>query len=251
MLKPVPQRITYAQEKLLNLVKERKLKKWCVENSFTHTSIYRLAVGDTLPTYRLISSMSHLISPIEWFYYTDEKIPYKVQLVPQWDYRRISKFVKEHKFDYRVIADKYGIEELTAYNLLVAYRSYPTIDFIKRASADYNPLDFFTESNIEVPRTFIPERGNIVNIKGALYLALTKQDFNKEHNFLTACRIVANCKDGVALEESDTKGFVNPADLHSFEFNYSNTKASLPSLIESVNPQITKEVLNRIKETLK
>ncbi len=251
MAKPTPQRTTYAQEKLLNLVRERQLKQWCVDNSFTHTTMYHLAMGDSLPTYRIISSMTHLIAPIEWLYYVDEPLPYKAQLVPQWDYRRISKFVREHKFDYKVIGEKYGLDDLAAYNLLVAYRTFPTVEFMRKASADCNPIDFFTESNIELPRTFVPDRGNIVNIKGTVLLVLTKKEFNKEHNFLSGCRIIADCKDGVKLEGTDTKGVVNIADLQSYHFNFSNVKASLPALIESVNAQTVRDVLTKVKEMLK
>ncbi len=251
MNKQIPSRITYAQEKLLKLVEERKLKKWCMDNSLTHTSIYRLAVGDTLPTYRIISSMTHLIAPIEWLFYTDEKLPYKPQILPQWDYKKNSKFIKEHKFDYKVIGEKYGLEELSAYNLLVAYRAYPTIQFIRNACSDFNPVEFFTDSEIEVPKTFIPERGDIVNIKNTAILVLSKKEFNESHNSLTGSAIISECSGGVKLEGTNTKGFVNISDLHSYSYNFSNVNAGLPSLIERLDSKTVREVLVKVREIFK
>lgn len=251
MNKPVPKRITYAQAKLLKLIEERKLKKWCMDNSLTHTSIYRLAVGDTLPTYRIISSMSHLIAPIEWLFYTDKKLPYTAQVVPQWDYKKKSKFIKEHRFDYKVIGKKYGLEELSAYNLFIAYRAYPTIQFMREVCKDFNPIEFFTDSKIEVTKTFIPDRGDIINIKNSVIIVLSKKEFNKSHNSIIGCTIVSDCKDGIKLNTPLVKGIVNIADLHSYNCNFSSMNASLPSLIEKNNSTTVKEILIKIKEIFK
>ena len=85
MGKERPERITYAQKKLLDLIDRRELRSWCAEHNLPHTTVYRLALGESIATYAMICSMVHLIPPAEWIYYTDEKIPYEVKTVPAWD----------------------------------------------------------------------------------------------------------------------------------------------------------------------
>ena len=75
MGKERPERITYAQKKLLDLIDRRELRSWCTEHNLPHTTVYRLALGESIATYAMICSMVHLIPPAEWIYYTDEKIP--------------------------------------------------------------------------------------------------------------------------------------------------------------------------------
>ena len=185
MSKTKPKRVTYAQEKLIKLIESRKLRQWCLDNNLTHSAIYRLALNEQLPTYKIISSMCHIIAPIEWIYFTDETLPYKAQVVPQWDYNKQSKYIKEHKFDYETIAKKYNIEKLSAYNLFVAYRAKPSIQFIKNVSKDVNPIEFFIDSdkNINDIQNYIPKPGDIVSCEGKLILTLSKQEFNTQYTF--------------------------------------------------------------------
>lgn len=253
MIKSNEKRVTYAQEKLLKLIEERKLKKWCTENALSHTSVYRLAVGETLPTYRIVSSMTHLIPPIEWLFFTDEELPYEPQSIPQWDYRKNSKFIKEHRFDYKIIGEKYGLEELSSYNLLVAYRAYPTMQFIRNACKDVNPIDFFIDAEIEIPKTFIPDRADIVNVENSLLLVLSKKEFNEKHNSITGCKIISEATgdDIIPLTNTSLKGFVKITDLNSYNFNFSNINAGLPYLIEKAEINIVEKVLVKVTEIFK
>ena len=100
MLKQIPERITYAQEKIIHLIEERKLRQWCMDNGLQHAAVYRLALGELNPSYKNICNMVHLIAPIEWLFYTDEKLPYEPKTVPQWNSDNKCKFIKEHKLDY-------------------------------------------------------------------------------------------------------------------------------------------------------
>lgn len=248
MLKPIPERPTYAQEKLLNLIDNRKLKKWCVEHNFTHTSVYRLALGESMPTYRIISTMCHLIPPIEWLYFFDEKMPFEPQTIPQWDYTKKSKFIKEHRFDYKTVAEKYGLEKLTAYNLFYAYRSYPSIQFMRLVSKDINPIEFFIDSDIQVQQQYIPERGDIVSINGSILLILSNQNLNKKNDSMIGCVITTNYKDGIELEGTTTKGFVNPNDIKTELCNTIVLSGTHPTLIEKAPDKIVKTVLSESKK---
>ena len=177
MLKQIPERITYAQKKIIHLIEERKLRQWCMENGLQHASVYRLGIGELIPSYKRICSMVHLIAPIEWLFYTDEKLPYEPQIVPQWNSNERSKFVKEHKYDYKEVAKKYGITELSAYNICVAGRAKPSLAFIRECCKDTNPIDFFMDGEEPVTsKSFTPDRGDIVNIQGNILCVLSKKE---------------------------------------------------------------------------
>ncbi len=177
MLKQIPERITYAQEKIIHLIKERKLRQWCMDNGLQHAAVYRLALGELNPSYKNICNMVHLIAPIEWLFYTDEKLPYEPKTVPQWNPDNKCKFIKEHKLDYQEVAKKYGISELSAYNICVAGRAKPSLAFIRECCKDTNPIDFFTDcEEIEAPKQFTPNRGDIINIQGNILFVLSKKE---------------------------------------------------------------------------
>jgi len=247
MLKAKPTRMTYAQEKLITLIEERKLRKWCLDNGITHSAAYRLALGEQLPTYRIIASMCHLIAPIEWLFYTDEKLPYEPVLLPQWPCKEPSKFVKEHRYDYKTVAEKYSIEELNAYNIFVAYRATPTPAFIRAACDGTNPADFFTDGEGEIKslREFTPDRGDIVSVDGTIVLVITKKEDNEKNRIFTGCRITES-GDGFALTVKSSKGKVNPRNLASFEIIPSLSR----TLIERESESLTMKVIEEVKSGL-
>lgn len=245
MLKQKPERITYAQQKLLKLVEERKLRRWCLDNGIIHSAAYRLALGEQLPTYKIMSSMCHLIAPIEWLFYTDETLPYEPALLPKWDTKKQSKFVKEHRFDYKTISGKYGISELSAYNIFVAYRASPTPALIKAACADSNPNDFFTDGDIEVKKEYIPEKGDIVSVDGNIFLVVTGSSGNEKRKIFSGCSILSSnsgIAGGIILKGTSTSGTVNPFSIQSF--STSRTK----SLIEKADSETTEKVINLLRK---
>ena len=214
-MKAIPERITYAQEKLIKLVETRRLRKWCLENGLAHSQTYRLALGEILPNYRVIASMCHLIAPIDWLFYTDEERPYEPQYLPKWENTEPSKFVKEHRDDYREVAERYGLPELIAYNIFVAYRKVPTIALMRDACAEVNPIEFFMSPSMEITQGYIPKKGDIVRAgkDGGTYLVITNSEKNERYKTFTGCLISEDCEDGIALSNSKTKGFVNPRSL--------------------------------------
>jgi len=59
-------RFTYAQQKLLALVEARQLRSWCLERKLPHASLYKLAVGQSVPTFKAISYLVPYFAPAEW-----------------------------------------------------------------------------------------------------------------------------------------------------------------------------------------
>ena len=86
-------RITYAQQKLLALVKVRQLRSWCMERNLPHTSLYKLAVGQSVPTFKAISYLVPYFAPAEWLFFTDEEIPYPIRILPEWNPDDTSVFI--------------------------------------------------------------------------------------------------------------------------------------------------------------
>lgn len=252
MLKEVPNRITYAQEKIIKLIQERKLRQWCMVNGLEHTSIYRIGIGEKPANYKIISAMVHLIAPIEWLFYTDEKLPFEPQILPVWNPEEKCKFIKEHKYDYKEIAKKYNLSEASAFKLFAdgAYRIKPSIAFMRECCKDTNPIDFFIdgEEPEERPaekRAFFPERGDIINLQENLYLVLSKKDTIKQQGCLTCCP-VTSIEGTIELKETKTKGFINPANLQTF---FLSTRCQA-SFIETVPEKIIQSVLEQARKIL-
>ncbi|MDD6655623.1 MAG: hypothetical protein PUE59_11425 [Treponema sp.] len=244
MLKQIPERITYAQEKLIKLIEERKLRQWCMENGLQHAAVYRLAIGELTPSYKNICSMVHLIAPIEWLFYTDEKLPYEPQIVPQWNPNNKCKFIKQHRYDYQELSKKYGITELSAYNICVAARAKPSLAFIKECCKDTNPIDFFTDGEEpSEPKSFIPGRGDIVNIHGNICFVLSKKEDIEKDGYITISPIVQQKENAVELSNTKTKGFINPKNIQTYLLG---TKCQA-RFIENVTEEITWQVLDHIR----
>ena len=86
-------RITYAQQKLLALVEARQLRSWCLESNIPHASLYKLAVGQSVPTFKAISYLVPYFSPAEWLFFMDEEIPYPIRTLLEWNPDDTSVFI--------------------------------------------------------------------------------------------------------------------------------------------------------------
>lgn len=86
-------RITYAQQKLLALVEARQLRSWCLESNIPHASLYKLAVGQSVPTFKAISYLVPYFAPAEWLFFTDEEIPYPIRTLLEWNPDDTSVFI--------------------------------------------------------------------------------------------------------------------------------------------------------------
>lgn len=86
-------RITYAQQKLLALVEARQLRSWCLESNIPHASLYKLAVGQSVPTFKAISYLVPYFALDEWLFFTDEEIPYPIRTLPEWNPDDTSVFI--------------------------------------------------------------------------------------------------------------------------------------------------------------
>ena len=86
-------RITYAQKKLLVLLEARQLRSWCLESNIPHASLYKLAVGQSVPTFKAISYLVPYFALDEWLFFTDEEIPYSIRTLPEWNPDDTSVFI--------------------------------------------------------------------------------------------------------------------------------------------------------------
>ena len=243
MTKEIPQRITYAQEKLIKLIENRDLRKWCLNNNLEHSYIYRLGLGEYFPNYRTIASMSHLIPPIEWLYFTDEKLPFTPICVSNIPLKTPSKYVLEHRKDFNRIAKEYNLSYTTAYNIFVAGRTVPSITLIRQLAdkENVNPIEFFTVGNIDTPETY-PDRGYIINVDQQNILVLTKKDYNFQTQSVIGC--AANQKtSGIKINNKTFHGYFDIKDIKSFDI--SNSKINVITIIK---PEETNQFLQKLCE---
>ena len=136
-------RITYAQQKLLVLVEARQLRSWCLESNLPHASLYKLAVGQSVPTFKAISYLVPYFALDEWLFFRDEEIPYSIRTLPEWNPDDTSVFIQHHKKDWKQTAKKYGIAEENARNIFVNRRANFTLLQMRRMAGDVNPEEWF------------------------------------------------------------------------------------------------------------
>ena len=245
MLKQIPERITYAQQKIINLIEERKLKQWCDSNGLSHSAIYRIGIGEQIPTYKTLCSMVHLISPVEWLFYTDEQLPYEPKIVPQWNPKEKCKFIKEHQYDYKEIAKKYGLNEISAYNICVAGRAAPSLALIRECCKDTNPIDFFIDGEEpEIINKFSPDRGDIVNIQGNIVVVLSNKNHAEHTQYLTCCPIKKDFKEGSKLSDTKTTGYIDINNIQTFKLS----ARCQPSFIETISEHTLSEILQEVRK---
>ena len=246
MGKERPERITYAQKKLLDLIDRRELRSWCAEHNLPHTTVYRLALGESIATYAMICSMVHLIPPAEWIYYTDEKIPYEIKTVPAWDPEKPSAFIQNHRMDYKLVAEKYDLNLETAKNLFVNFRTRPSVLLMRKFCDEADPIEFFTDFNIKTTTRYFPDRGDIVTLSGKTMLVLSRKKDNIENSAITAINIEESCKSGISLSGTKTKGFVNLLGLNTQ--SYSRIE---PEFVEKVDEALLAEVIKAVRKVFR
>ena len=177
------ERLTYARAKLMDLLEKRGLKAWCQKNNLPHATMYKLAVGSSIPTFKMISELLPFFAPAEWVYFTDERIPYEFHTLPAWNPDEYSEFLFCHKQDWRDIAQKYGFTLENARNICVNRRANVTLLQLRKMAKDVNPEEFFTPPENGNTGLFFPNRGDIVTFGGKQMLVLSGFKENKKHSF--------------------------------------------------------------------
>lgn len=243
MLKEIPDRITYAQEKLIKLIEERKLRRWCLENGLSHSTIYKLATGETPPSYPIVCSMSHLIAPIEWIFYTDEQFPYEPQTTPPLEPGKECRYVANRKKDYKDIAKKYGLTEIQAYNIVIG-RKKPNLPFIRRTCEDVNPIEFFIPSEENKKKASMPERGDIITVRGRNFIVLSRKDTNESNGTFIACPIAHDGKGTPLVCDCNTKGFIAAYKATSFSAD------ATPIVLGRASDETTRAVSEALEEII-
>lgn len=184
-------RITYAQKRFRDLLEQSKFKSWCVENNLPYELLHKIAIGERVPTYKLMCQTCDVIPPAEWLYFTDEEIPYKVQTVPKWDVEQDSFFIQIHKSDYKEICKKYDLEQMDGYNLFCVKRLRPSMVIIRKFLKDIDPILFFIGTE-EVNKILeYPEAGDIITAQNKQYFTVSKKSFNEEKQKIIAAPVIA------------------------------------------------------------
>ena len=208
-------RMTHAQKFLHDLVTSRKLKNWCLDRDLPHITIYKIAAGNTVPTYAVICQLLPYIPCVDWFFFEDEEIPFPRKTLDEWQPDDVPSFVRRHKHDYLEVGEN--------------HRARPSINLIRACALDgINPVEFFTEGDVSDDGKFYPDRGDIVQISGKTILVLTKEKHNRQTHSLT----------GVCLVDGK-------ADITSLAtITYVRT---IPELVEKGSRELVDDVIKEVR----
>lgn len=235
--------MTYAQKFLLELVEKRELRSWCQANGFSHLGVYRIAVGERVPSYKMICSMVHVIAPALWIYYSDEEIPYEVKTVPQWDSSVNPTFIVKHRRDYMELVKKYDLQLSIARNIFIFYRTKLSIEQMRLFAEEADPVEFFTLEE-SLKEAYVPQRGDIISLATKNWIVLSDREYSEKNSAVFAVEINENGK-GRAVEEGDISGKIDMLSVATL------TYSRLPPIKKgSVSESVTDEISSEIQKVL-
>ena len=231
-------RITYAQKKLLDLISERKLRLWCEERNIPHATLYKLAVGDMVPSFIVMSSLLPYFAPAEWVYFIDEEILYEVKTMEAWNPDETSLFIKKHKHDYMEVAKKYEISESNARNIFINRRANFNLLQIRKMSKDVNPEEFFVYPDESIDGKFYPEQGDIVLYSGKKMLVMSKYEVNKKYSFFMGIELVEEGPEGIEVTGDKEKYLGLVQTMTSCTYN-----RKCPVVIDKAKSEVLKKII--------
>ena len=150
LIKIVPsqglENLSYAQNMLMNMIKERSLRSFCTKYNIPNSDIYRMATGERQPGYYIILALCEVIHPILWFTSIDEAKPKtkklktipieKAELKNTLGFKRLEKLSKDELIELKI--DKQAIYKLkTGKTRILTFKRM--IEF----SPKINPADWF------------------------------------------------------------------------------------------------------------
>ena|GEM_PF-922420 len=138
--------ISYAQQMLIDKIKARTLRSFCIEHNIPNSDVYRMATGERAPGYYIILALCEVIHPILWFTSIDEAKPKtrkikttpieKAELKNTDGFKKLEKLSKDELIELKI--DKQAIYKLkTGKTRILTFKRM--IEF----SPKINPTDWF------------------------------------------------------------------------------------------------------------
>lgn len=141
--------ISYAQQMLIDKIKARTLRSFCIEHNIPNSDIYRMATGERAPGYYIILALCEVIHPILWFTNIGEPKPAKpktnklktrpieeVELKNTLGFNELEKLSKDELIELKI--DKQAI-----YKLKTGKTKILTFKRMIEFSPKINPADWF------------------------------------------------------------------------------------------------------------
>ena len=124
LIKIVPseglENISYAQQMMIDRIKARTLRSFCIEHNIPNSDVYRMATGERAPGYYIILALCEVIHPILWFTSIDEAKPKtrkiktkpieKAELKNTLGFKKLEKLSKDELIELKI--DKQAIYKL-------------------------------------------------------------------------------------------------------------------------------------------
>jgi hypothetical protein len=150
LIKIVPseglENISYAQQMMIDRIKARTLRSFCIEHNIPNSDVYRMATGERAPGYYIILALCEVIHPILWFTSIDEAKPKtkkikaitieKAELKNTLGFKKLEKLSKDEFIELKI--DKQAI-----YKLKTGKTKILTFKRMIEFSPKINPTDWF------------------------------------------------------------------------------------------------------------
>lgn len=137
--------ISYAQDMLIKMIKDRTLRSFCIKNNIPNMDIYRMATGERLPAYSIILALCEVIPPILWFTGIDDPKPRakKITFNPEkQDYKNtlgFKKFQNLRNEDFLELK----IDRMAVHRFKTGKTGILTFKRMLEFSPKINPVDWF------------------------------------------------------------------------------------------------------------
>lgn len=150
LIKIVPseglENISYAQQIMIDRIKARTLRSFCIEHNIPNSDVYRMATGERAPGYYIILALCEVMHPILWFTSIDEAKPKtkkiktitieKAELKNTLGFKKLEKLSKDEFIELKI--DKQAI-----YKLKTGKTKILTFKRMIEFSPKINPTDWF------------------------------------------------------------------------------------------------------------
>lgn len=150
LIKIVPseglENISYAQQIMIDRIKARTLRSFCIEHNIPNSDVYRMATGERAPGYYIILALCEVMHPILWFTSIDEAKPKtkkiktitieKAELKNTLGFKKLEKLSKDELIELKI--DKQAI-----YKLKTGKTKILTFKRMIEFSPKINPTDWF------------------------------------------------------------------------------------------------------------
>ncbi len=215
--------ISYAQEILMKILKEKKLRAFTTQHNLEYISFFKTVQGHTYPSNIVVWKLRKVIHPILWFYNTNEKLPILKEYAPdglqEFNYIEsiaceemckidgIAKWAEDRSLSYSSVFNTYKKEAAPSFAKIKAWRDYfyPADWYFSKKTDELIPIIEKTSSKKEKNRTIFMSNEEFAIIDNARKIYNTNNNKDITFNRFFVETVLESIKNNPIIEQPTIK----------------------------------------------